>query len=54
MQYLKNDVSTNNQKLLNLIKETKLDTENQLKKKEEIETQKKIAENLKTKLKEIS
>ncbi len=54
MQYLKIDVSTNNQKLLNLIKETKLDTENQLKKKEEIETQKKISENLKTKLKEIS
>ena len=53
-QDLKNYISTYNQKLLNLIKETKLDTENQQKKKEEIITQKKIAENLKTKLKEIS
>ena len=51
---LKNTISLYNTKLLILINDIKFDAENQIKKKEEIKAQKKIAENLKAKLKEIS
>lgn len=51
---LKNDIIEYREKYTNTLKEIKTDSLTQVKKKEEIESQKKIAENLKAKLKEIS